>query len=160
MQINLIVVGKIKEKFIRDAIDEYKKRLSVFSKLKIIEVADEKVPENLSQKELEYAIEKEGKKILEKIKDDSFLVSLEINAKEKSSLEFANFIKDEMQNGFGRDLNFVIGGSNGLSDEVSKRANLKLSFSKMTFPHQLMRLILIEQIYRAFMIINNKPYHK
>ena len=117
-------------------------------------------PENLSCKELEEVKDKEADRILSKIKDDSFVVSLEILGKEMTSENFAGFIEDEMLDGFGRDLVFVIGGSNGLSKRVSQRSNKKLSFGKMTYPHQLMRVILAEQIYRAYRIINNHPYHK
>lgn len=160
MNINIIAVGKIKEKFYKQAIDEYQKRLQAYNKINIIEINDESAPENLSEKELEQVKEKEAERILAKIKDEDFVVSLEILGKEMSSENFAKFLQDEMLEGFGRDLDFVIGGSNGLGKEVSKRANYKLSFSKMTFPHNLMRLILLEQIYRAYRIINNHPYHK
>lgn len=160
MNINIVAVGKIKEKYFKDGINEYLKRLGPYCKIKIIEVADEKAPENLSDKDLENVKIKEGERILSKIKDDAFLVTLEILGKQMTSEGLADFIRNEELEGFGRDLVFVIGGSNGLSNEVSKRANYKLSFSKMTFAHQLMRLILCEQIYRAFRIINNHPYHK
>lgn len=160
MHIKIIGVGKIKEKFYTSAINEYLKRLTPYNKVSVIEVSDEPAGENLSEKELEQVKEKEGERILKKIKDEDYVISLEILGKQMSSEAFADFIKDEMAKGFGRDMVFVIGGSNGLSKEVSKRSNYKLSFSKMTFPHQLMRLVLIEQIYRAFRIINNHPYHK
>lgn len=160
MNIKIVAVGKIKEKFYKDALAEYLKRMGAYNPIEIIEVADEMAPENLSDKELEEVKDKEGERILSKIKDDAFVVSLEIKAKEMTSEGFADFIKDEMLDGFGRDLVFVIGGSNGLSKEVMKRANKKLSFGKMTYPHQLMRVILLEQIYRAYRIINNHPYHK
>lgn len=160
MKIKIIGVGKIKEKFFRASIDEYLKRMSPYNDIEIIEVADEPAAENLSQKEVEKVKEIEGDRILAKISDDDYLVSLEILGKQMASEEFAKFIQNEMLGGFGRNLVFVIGGSNGLSKAVSQRANYKLSFSKMTFPHQLMRVILLEQIYRAFRIINNHPYHK
>lgn len=160
MKIKIIGVGKIKEKFFKDAIKEYLKRMGPYCKLEIIEVADESAAENLSQKELDQVKEIEGDRILKKIKDEDFVVSLEILGKQMTSENFAAFIENEMAEGFGRDMVFVIGGSNGLAKEVSQRANYKLSFSKMTFPHQLMRLVLCEQIYRAFRIINNHPYHK
>lgn len=160
MKIKIIGVGKIKEKFFRASIDEYLKRMSPYNDVEIIEVNDEPAAENLSQKEVEKVKEIEGDRILAKISDDDYLVSLEILGKQMTSEKFAKFIQNEMLEGFGRNLVFVIGGSNGLSKAVSQRANYKLSFSKMTFPHQLMRVILLEQIYRAFRIINNHPYHK
>lgn len=160
MDIKIIAVGKIKEKFYKEAIDEYLKRMQAYNKIKIIEVNDEQAPENLSDREIEQVKEKEGERILGKIEDSDYVVSLEILDKQMDSVGFANFIENEMQEGFGRNLVFVIGGSNGLSKEVSQRSNYKLSFSKMTFPHQLMRVILIEQIYRGFRIINGHPYHK
>lgn len=160
MNIKIVAVGKIKEKFYKDAISEYLKRMKAYNAIEIIEVADEMAPENLSIKELEEIKDKEADRILSKIKDEAYLVSLEILGKEMTSESFADFIKEEMLEGFGRDLVFVIGGSNGLSPRVSARANKKLSFGKMTYPHQLMRVILAEQIYRAYRIINNHPYHK
>lgn len=160
MNISIVCVGKIKEKYFKDGIGEYEKRLRPFITLKIIEVADEKAPENLSDAEIEIVKDKEATRLLKKIKSDDFAISLEIDAKSLTSEKFAEFLKEEMTYDSGRNLVFVIGGSNGLSKKVSDRANYKLSFSKMTFPHKLMRLILIEQIYRAFKIINNQPYHK
>lgn len=160
MNIEVIAVGKIKEKYLRDALAEYEKRLRPYAKLKITELADEKAPENLSEKDLEMVKEKEGQRILEKIKDDAFVVTLEILGRQMSSEDFAEFFQKEMLEGFGRDLVFVIGGSNGLSKYVMFRSDLALSFSEMTFPHQLMRVILLEQIYRAMKIIANEPYHK
>lgn len=160
MNIKIVAVGKIKEKFYKDALAEYLKRMGAYNSIEVIEVADEMAPENLSDKELEEVKDKEADRILSKIKDDAFVVSLEILGKEMTSESFAGFIEDEMLDGFGRDLVFVIGGSNGLSSRVSQRSNKKLSFGKMTYPHQLMRVILAEQIYRAYRIINNHPYHK
>lgn len=160
MNISIVSVGKIKEKYFKDAIAEYEKRLTPFTNFKIVEVSDEKAPENLSDSEIEIVKYKEGERILKKINDNSFVITLEIKGKSLSSESFSDLIKDEMNFGGGRDIAFVIGGTNGLSKNVSKRANYKLSFSKMTFPHKLMRLILIEQIYRAFKIINHQPYHK
>lgn len=160
MNIKIVAVGKIKEKFYKDALAEYLKRMGSYNSIEVIEVADEMAPENLSCKELEEVKDKEADRILSKIKDDAFVVSLEILGKEMTSENFAGFIEDEMLDGFGRDLVFVIGGSNGLSNRVSQRSNKKLSFGKMTYPHQLMRVILAEQIYRAYRIINNHPYHK
>lgn len=160
MNIKIVCVGKIKEKFYRQAIDEYLKRFTAFSKVEIVEVNDEKAPEALSDKELSEVKAKEGERILAKIKDDALVITLEIGGSQMDSLDFADLIKDEMVNGFGRDLVFVIGGSNGLGENVLKRSDKPLSFGKMTYPHQLMRVILTEQIYRAFMIINNRTYHK
>ena len=160
MKIKIIGVGKIKEKFYKEAIGEYSKRMGAYNKIEIIEVPDEQAPENLSDKEIDQVKAKEGEKILAKIEETDYVVSLEILGKQMTSEGFAEFIRNEMAEGFGRDLVFVIGGSNGLSQEVSQRANYKLSFSKMTFPHQLMRVILMEQIYRAYRIINGHPYHK
>ena len=160
MDIKIIAVGKIKEKFYKNALDEYLKRMGPYNKIKIIEVPDEQAPETLSDKEIEQVKEKEGEKILSKIEDSDYVVSLEILGKQMTSEKFADFIQNEMLEGFGRNMVFVIGGSNGLSKEVSNRSNHKLSFSKMTFPHQLMRVVLLEQIYRAYRIINGHPYHK
>ena len=160
MLIKIVAVGKVKEAYLKDAIGEYEKRLRPYNKFEIVEVPDEKAPETLSAKAVEEVKEKEGEKILAKIKEDSFVVTLEIKGKMLTSEDFAQLIKDEMLDGFGRDLVFVIGGSNGLGQNVIKRSNKKISFGKMTYPHQLMRLILTEQVYRAFRIINNEPYHK
>lgn len=160
MDIKIIAVGKIKEKFYKEAIDEYLKRMQAYNKLEIIEVADEMAAETLSEKELEQVKEKEGESILGKISKEDYVVSLEILGKQMDSIEFAKFIENEMAEGFGRNLVFIIGGSNGLAKEVSQRSNKKLSFGKMTYPHQLMRVILTEQIYRAYRIINGHPYHK
>ena len=160
MDIKIAAVGKIKEKFYKDAIDEYLKRMQTYNKVEIIEVAEEMAAENLSEKELEQVKEKEGERILGKISKEDYVVSLEILGKQIDSIEFAKFIENEMAEGFGRNLVFVIGGSNGLAKEVSQRSNKKLSFGKMTYPHQLMRVILTEQIYRAYRIINGHPYHK
>lgn len=160
MLIKIIGVGKIKEKFYKDAISEYEKRMTAYNKVEIIEVNDEKAPENLSDKEIDQVKSVEGERILSKIKDDSFVVTLEIAGKALDSVKFAQLIQDEMLDGFGRDMVFVIGGSNGLGANVLKRSNYRLAFGKMTYPHQLMRVILMEQIYRAYRIINKEPYHK
>ena len=159
MRINIICVGKIKEKYLKLGIDEFKKRLSKYCKLDIIELDDEKAPENLSDKEMEMIKDKEGKKILAKIKDTSYVIALAIDGKSLSSEELADTINKLGIRGIS-NITFVIGGSLGLSDEVLSRADYKLSFSKMTFPHQLMRLILLEQIYRSYRINNGEPYHK
>ena len=160
MLIKLVTVGKIKEKFYKDALAEYEKRMKSYNKVEIVEVTDEKAPETLSSKEIDQVKTAEGERILAKIKDDSFVVTLEIKGKPLDSIQFARLIQDEMLDGFGRDLVFVIGGSSGLGENVLKRSNYKLSFGKMTYPHQLMRVILMEQIYRAYRIINKEPYHK
>ena len=160
MLVKIIGVGKIKEKFYREAIAEYQKRMTAYNKVEIVEVADEKAPETLSEKEIDQVKTAEGERILSKIKDDAFVVTLEINGKALDSIKFAKLIQDEMLDGFGRDMVFVIGGSNGLGANVLKRSNYRISFGKMTYPHQLMRVILMEQIYRAYRIINKEPYHK
>lgn len=160
MLIKIIGVGKIKEKFYREAIAEYQKRMTAYNKVEIVEVADEKAPESLSEKEIDQVKIAEGERILAKIKDDAFVVTLEINGKALDSIKFAKLIQDEMLDGFGRDMVFVIGGSNGLGENILKRSNYRISFGKMTYPHQLMRVILMEQIYRAYRIINKEPYHK
>ena len=159
MRISIICVGKIKEKYLKLGIDEFTKRLSKYCKLEIIELDDEKAPENLSDKEMLMIKEKEGKKILSKIKDNAHVIALAIDGKNLSSEELADNINNLGVRGTSHIV-FVIGGSLGLSDEVLKIANYKLSFSKMTFPHQLMRLILLEQVYRAYRINSGEPYHK
>lgn len=159
MNIKIIAVGKIKEKYIREGIKEYSKRLSKYCNLEIIEVADEKAPEKLSKKDMEIIKNKEGAKLLSKIPQNSFIISLEIEGKGISSEELSKKMKDIMISGIN-DITFIIGGSLGLSQEVRNKANYKLSFSKMTFPHQLMRVILLEQIYRGFRIMRGEPYHK
>ena len=159
MNIRLITVGKIKEKYIQEGIKEYSKRLSRYCSLEIIEIDDEKAPENLSDKEMEIVKEKEGERILAKIPQSSFVISLVIQGKQLSSEELSEKIDTLMVEGVS-DISFIIGGSLGLSNEVINRSNFKLSFSKMTFPHQLMRMILLEQVYRAWRIIKNEPYHK
>lgn len=159
MNIRIVTVGKVKEKYIQEGIKEFTKRLSRYCLLDIVEVDDEKAPENLSKKEMEIVKTREGERILAKIPQNSFIISLEIQGKQLSSEELSKKIDDLMVNGIN-DITFVIGGSLGLSTEVMNRSDFKLSFSKMTFPHQLMRLILLEQVYRAWKIINGEPYHK
>ena len=159
MKITEVCVGKLKEKFFADGVEEYKKRLGRYAKIEIAEVADEKAPENLSFAEEEQVKAKEGEKILKKIPDDAFVVALCIDGKMLSSEELADFFEKKTVSGVS-SIAFVIGGSLGLSKAVIDRADYKLSFSKMTFPHQLMRMILMEQVYRAFRIIKNEPYHK
>lgn len=159
MNINIIAVGKIKEKYIKEGIKEFSKRLSRYVSLKIIEINDEKAPENLSDKEMEMIKDKEGAKIIEKIPDNSYIIALTIDGKSISSEELSEKIEDIMLGGIS-DITFIIGGSLGLSNDVVKKSQYKLSFSKMTFPHQLMRLILLEQVYRGFRIMRGEPYHK
>jgi len=159
MNITLVTVGKIKEKYLRDAIDEYSKRLSRYCKLEIIELQDEKTPDNASEKEELQIKDKEGQSILSKIKDNAYVVAMDLKGKQISSEEFANFIDNCGLEG-NSNLVFIIGGSLGLSDQVIKRANYKICFSKMTFPHQLFRVMLLEQIYRGYRIIKGEPYHK
>ena len=159
MNINIISVGKIKEKYLKDAIDEYKKRLSRFCKLTIKEVTDEPMSQNPSKKEIESILKKEGEKIISSIKNTDFLISLCVEGKQKTSEEFAKFFSEECVKG-ANTFTFVIGGSVGLCDEIKNMSHTKLSFSKMTFPHQLMRVVLLEQIYRAFKINANESYHK
>ncbi|MBB3908212.1 23S rRNA (pseudouridine(1915)-N(3))-methyltransferase RlmH [Anoxybacillus rupiensis] len=159
MNIMVLSVGKLKEKYLKQGIEEYVKRLSGYAKMEIIEVADEKAPENLSDQEMKQIKEKEGERILAKISDDMHVIALAIDGKMKSSEEFAIHL-DKLATYGTSKVAFVIGGSLGLSEKVMKRANESLSFSQMTFPHQLMRLILLEQIYRAFRINRGEPYHK
>ena len=159
MNIKIIGVGKLKEKYLKQGIAEYAKRLGKFCKFEIVEVPDEKAPEKLSAAEMEGVKEKEGERILAKIKDKEYVFALAIEGKERSSEEFAQEIAQLTT--YGRsDITFVIGGSLGLSTAVLKRAETKISFGRFTLPHQLMRLVLSEQIYRAFMINNGSPYHK
>lgn len=156
MNIKIIAVGKLKEKYSKDAIDEFTKRLGAYCSLTIVEVpAQEIKDENLAQKYMEA----EAQKILSLIKPDSYVITLEILGKTLSSEDFAQKIKTLSQEGHN-EIVFVIGGANGLASDVSKRADFKLSFSKMTFTHQLMRIFLYEQIYRAFKIVNNESYHR
>lgn len=159
MNISIVTVGKLKEKYLKQGIDEYLKRLTAYAKVEVIEVADEKAPEELSTLEMEQVKQKEGERILAKISQDAYVIALAINGKMESSEQLADSL-DKLAT-YGRSkIAFVIGGSLGLSDEVVKRADEQLSFSKMTFPHQLMRLILVEQIYRSFRINRGEPYHK
>lgn len=159
MNINIITVGKLKEKYLKLGIEEFSKRLSKYCKLDFVELDDEKCPENLSEKDMLIVKDKEGKKILSKIKNNSYVIALAIDGKNLSSEELADTISNLGVRGHSH-ITFIIGGSLGISDEVLKRADYKLSFSKMTFPHQMMKLILLEQVYRSFRINNNEPYHK
>ena len=158
VHINIVCVGKIKEKVFRDAIEEYSKRLSRFCSLTITEVADEKIPEK-SNENIEEAIkQKEGINILNHIKKDSYVIALELKGTELDSVQFSQEI--EKISNLNSNITFVIGGSLGLSKDVLNRSNKQVCFSKMTFPHQLIRIFLVEQIYRAFKIANNETYHK
>lgn len=159
MNITIISVGKLKEKYLKQAIDEYAKRLTRYCKLDIIELPDEKTPDNASEKEELQIKEKEGQLILSKIKDTMYVVAMDLKGKQITSEELSKFMDDNAVMG-NSNIAFIIGGSLGLSQEVIKRANYKLCFSKMTFPHQLFRVMLLEQIYRAFRISKNEPYHK
>ena len=156
MKIKIIALGKIKEKFLKDGIDEFMKRLSPYATVEIVELSPVEIKdENLTQK----ALEQEGEKILANIKQNSFVITLEILGKQLSSEDFAGKINEITKSGIS-ELVFVIGSSCGISPTVSQRADFKLSFSKMTFLHQFARLILVEQIYRAFKILKNETYHK
>ena len=159
MKITIITVGKIKEKFLSDAINEYSKRLGKYAILEIIEVPDEKTDENRSQNEEKLVKAKEGDRILKYIKDNQYVITLEINGKMLDSIELSQKIESLGIEGKS-NIVFIIGGSLGLDERISQRADFKLSFSKMTFPHQLMRVILLEQIYRSYRIISGEPYHK
>ncbi|BCE17142.1 hypothetical protein RSC3_04498 [Bacillus paralicheniformis] len=151
MNISIVAIGKLKEKYLKQGIDEYIKRLSAYAKVDIIELPDEKAPENLSDQDMKIVKDKEGERILSKISPDAHVIALAIEGKMKSSEELADNM-DRLATYGKSKVTFVIGGSLGLSDTVLKRADEKLSFSRMTFPHQLMRLILLEQVYRAFRI--------
>lgn len=159
MKVTIICVGKIKEKFYRDAIDEYLKRLSKYCKLEIIEVTDERIPDKANASEENRVKVKEAERILTKIREDAFVFTLEIMGTKFTSESFANRI-EQITIGGKNHIVFIIGGSLGLHESVCRRRNQAISFSDMTFPHQLMRVILAEQIYRAYRIINKEPYHK
>ncbi len=158
MNITLITVGKLKEKYLTLAQSEYLKRLSRFSKVEIVEIQDEKIPDNASDSEKDKILKKEGEKILSHIKDNSPVVAMCIEGDLVSSEDLAKKVDSfQMQSG---KMYFIIGGSLGLSSEVKNRANVKISFGRITLPHQLIRVVLLEQIYRSFKIINNETYHK
>lgn len=159
MKITVITVGKIKEKYLKDAIAEYSKRLSKYCKMEIVEVADEKIPDNASETVETMIRAKEGERILKYVKDDAYVVTLEIKGRQVTSEELADKIDTLGIQGTSH-ITFIIGGSIGLGEEVLARSDYALSFSKMTFPHQLMRVILLEQIYRSYRIIHGEPYHK
>lgn len=159
MKITIVAVGKIKEKYLKDAVSEYGKRLSKYCKLEVIEVADEKTPDHASENVENLIRAKEAERILKHIKDDAYVVTLEIQGKMLTSEELAEKIEALGVQGVSH-ITFVIGGSIGLGADVLKRSDYALSFSKMTFPHQLMRVILLEQVYRSYRIISGAPYHK
>ncbi len=158
MKVSIICVGKIKEKFYTEAIREYAKRMTRFADFEVIEVPDERIPDNASEKEIEQLKKREGEKILSKIKPQSYVISLCIEGKTLDSEELAQTVKSACQS--TSHIVFIIGGSCGLSDEVKARSALRLSFGRMTLPHQLMRVVLSEQIYRSFMINSGAQYHK
>lgn len=158
MNVTIIAVGNIKEKYLIDGINEFIKRIKKYSNIKIIEINESKISD-LSDKSIEKSLSEEGSKIISKIGDKDYIITLEIEGKQLTSEDFAYRLEDLKIQGYN-DFVFIIGSSHGLSDDVKKISNLKLSFSKMTFPHQLMRLVLLEQIYRCFRISNNEPYHK
>lgn len=159
MKITILAVGKVKESYFRDGIAEYLKRLSKYAKMEVIEVNDEKTPDNASEKEEVLIKQKEGERLLKSMKEDAYTIVLAIDGKKLDSVSLAEKI-DQLGVSGNSHIQFIIGGSLGLADEVLRKADMKLSFSDMTFPHQLMRLILCEQIYRSYRIIHNQSYHK
>ena len=159
MNITIVSVGKLKAKYLKMGIDEYVKRLGGYAKMDLVEVPDEKAPEQLSDAEMELVTKKEGERILAQISEGTYVIALALNGKMKTSEEMAADLDALMTYGKSK-VAFVIGGSLGLHDDVLKRADEKLCFGKMTLPHQLMKLVLVEQIYRSFRIIKGEPYHK
>lgn len=159
VRIEILCVGKMKEAFFKDAQKEYLKRLSAFGKVEVIEIPDESIPDNASEKECLEILRKEGERLLAGMKKDSYCILLDVKGKSMDSVEFSDTIKSLMVSGQSR-LTFVIGGSLGVSQEVKDRAQCKISLSSMTFTHNMSRVILLEQVYRAFSIINNRTYHK
>ena len=159
MKIKVVTVGKLKEKYLKDGIAEYSKRISRFAKFEMIELSDEKTPDKASESENQKILEIEGQRILSKIVDRDFVIVLAIEGKTFFSEEFSKQLEETSIKGFST-LTFIIGGSLGLSSSVKNRANLSVSFGRLTLPHQLMRLVLVEQIYRAFTIQQGSPYHK
>lgn len=158
MTIKIYAIGKIKD-FYKAGVDEYLKRISGYSKIEVIELKDDSLSDKPSESEIKKAKDNEGKRVLSLLKNNEFLIGLDLNKKEMTSEEFASFLLDSLVNN-GSSVSFVIGGSYGLSDELKKRINVSISISKLTYPHQLARLVLVEQIFRAFKIINNETYHK
>ncbi|SFD69947.1 23S rRNA (pseudouridine1915-N3)-methyltransferase [Lentibacillus persicus] len=159
MNISIIAVGKLKEKYLKQGIEEYLKRLGPYAKVQVKEVSDEKAPDNMSEAEIKDVKQKEGERILSHISQDAYVITLEIDGKMLTSEKFAAKL-DELATYGKSKVAFVIGGSVGMSEDVQKRSDLALSFSKLTFPHQMMRMILLEQVYRAFRIMRGEPYHK
>ena len=159
MKIKVVTVGKLKDKYLKDGIAEYSKRISRFAKFEMIELSDEKTPDKASESENQKILEIEGQRILSKIADRDFVIVLAIEGKTFFSEEFSKQLEETSIKGFST-LTFIIGGSLGLSSSVKNRANLSVSFGRLTLPHQLMRLVLVEQIYRAFTIQQGFPYHK
>ncbi len=159
MRITILAVGKVKERFYREAVGEFTKRLNRYCKLEIIEVADEKTPDGASNAQEKQILEKEGVRLAKYLKDDAWVCALAINGKMMDSIGFSDKLEQLGVSGVSH-IQFVIGGSLGLSEALLKRADFKISFSKMTFPHQLMRVILLEQIYRGYRIMMKEPYHK
>ncbi len=158
MTIKIYAIGKIKD-FYKSGVDEYVKRLGGYTKIEIIELKDDSVSEKPSISEITKAKDNEGKRVLSLVKNNEFLIGLDLGKKEFTSEEFAAFLNEKLVSN-GSNVSFVIGGSYGLSDELKKRVNCSITLSKLTFPHQLARLVLLEQIYRAFKILNNETYHK
>ena len=159
MQITLLTVGKIKEKYFKEAIEEYSKRLSRYCRLNIIEVEDEKTPDGASDKFCNQIMSREGERLTNHIPEGAYVIALAIEGKKYDSVDFSEKINSLAVNGKS-NIVFIIGGSLGIASEIKKRADELISFSDMTFPHQLMRVILLEQVYRAYRIMNNEPYHK
>ena len=159
MKLTLITVGKLKEKYWREAVKEYEKRLSKYANVSLIEIKDEQEPNNASAKDIEIIKNKEAERILSKIKPNQHVVTLEIGGKEHSSESFAKQYNNCKTQGKSNVV-FVIGGSNGIGEDVLKRSNESISFGKMTYPHQMMKVILLEQLFRVNKILNNEAYHK
>ena len=158
LSINIICVGKLKEKYLKEAIDEYSKRLSRFCNLHIIQISDEKLPDKINPSIINEIKQKESKKILDSLKKDSYIVCLDLKGKELTSEDFSKKIDDIVIN-CSSSITFIIGGTLGLTDELIKACHESICFSKMTFPHQLIRVFLLEQLFRAFKILNNETYH-
>lgn len=159
MKLSIVAVGKLKEKYLKEGINEYSKRLSRFCELQIIEVDDEQAPENLSASQEKQVKKREAERIIKRVKEDSALIVLDLKGKKLNSEEFADKLNSFFISGKSH-ITFVIGGSLGLDEELIQKADFRLCLSDMTFPHQLARLILLEQVFRAFKILNNEPYHK
>ena len=159
MKIKVYAIGKIKEAYLKIGLDEYLKKIRPYCQVEIVEFNDEPIPNNPNNSEIEIAKKKEGEKVLQNLKSNEYLIGLDLNKKELESPQFAEFLNEKLVNN-GASVSFVIGGSYGLSDELKNRCNDSVSLSKMTFLHQMTRLILLEQIYRSFKILRNETYHK